>query len=305
MSSDDEEYLTANDVAETTPRAGDHAVHPVTAAKLHLNSPAEAPKRWGQIYPNLNDYHSDRMGISSTFRLLDINDCWCPQEETNHMYADLSNVARDIFCVIPHGVGVGRLFSFGRDVIGWRQSKITGETLREKVVFRQIFQANTKILASTDRELDTTNAENDSEMKKAAEERTLHRMAKVHNFLEMWQGSQNLHATHKESRAQDTQMTAVGSIPDTEEIVKASWSPFQYPAAAALQLSETSPLPPPLSAKDLPGGRTQILNVRRIRRMNQHPVKSDEDSTSASISETDDSLYCNGDLDNPNDSEDD
>jgi len=33
------------------------------------------------------------------------------------------------------------------------------------------------------------NAENDSEMKKEAEKRKLHRMAKVHNFLEMWQGS--------------------------------------------------------------------------------------------------------------------
>jgi hypothetical protein len=40
-------------------------------------------------------------------------------------------------------------------------------------------------LAGTDPELDTTNTENDSEMKKEAEERTLHRMAKIHDFLEM------------------------------------------------------------------------------------------------------------------------
>jgi hypothetical protein len=86
-------------------------------------------------------------------------------------------------------------FSLGQDVIGWRQSKTTGETLREKVVVRQFAQANNGILAGTDLELDTMNAENDSEMKKAAEERKLPRMAKVHDFLEMWQGSKNLRAT--------------------------------------------------------------------------------------------------------------
>jgi len=58
-------------------------------------------------------------------------------------------------------------------------------------------------------------------MKKEAEERNLHRMANVHDFLEMWQGSQNLHATKKESRAQSKQMTAIGFISDSEVIVYA------------------------------------------------------------------------------------
>jgi len=121
----------------------------------------------------------------------------------------------------------------------------------------------------------------------------------------MWQGSQNLCATQKESHAQNKQMTAVGYISDTEEIIKASWSVFQHDGAAPFKLSERSPLPPPLSAKDLPGGRTQILNVRRIRRINRHPVESDEDSAPESISDTEDWLNWNGDIDNPNDSEDD
>jgi hypothetical protein len=130
-------------------------------------------------------------------------------------------------------------------------------------------------------------------------------MAKVHDFLEMWQGSQNLGATQKESRAQNKQMTAVGYILDTEEIVTWSWSLFQHDGAAAFVLSERSPLPPALSAKDLPGGRTQILNIRRIRRINRHLVESDEDSAPESISETEDWLNWNGDLDNPNDREED
>jgi len=170
-------------------------------------------------------------------------------------------------------------FSLGRDLIGWRQSKTTGETLREKVLIRDFARANNGILAGTDSELDTTNTENDSEIKKEAAERKLHRMAKVHNCLEMWQGSQNLRATQKESRAQNKQMSAVGYIWDMEEIVKASWSLFQPHGAAAFKLSERSPLAAALSAKDLPGGRTEILNDRRIRRINRHPVENDDDST--------------------------
>jgi hypothetical protein len=142
-------------------------------------------------------------------------------------------------------------------------------------------------------------------MKQEAEERKLHRMANVHNFLEMWQSSNNLHATYKESCTQIKQMTAVGYISNTEEIVKASWSLFQHDGVAALQLSERSPMPPALSAKDLPGEQIQILNVRRIRRISRHQVESDEDSALESISDTEDCLFWNGDLDNPNDSEDD
>jgi hypothetical protein len=121
----------------------------------------------------------------------------------------------------------------------------------------------------------------------------------------MWEGSQNLRATQKESRAQNKQMSAVGYISDPKEIVKASWSIFENDGAAAFKLSERSPLPPALSAKDLPGGRTQSLNVRRIWRIHHHPVKSDEDSAPESISDTEDWLHWNGDLDNPNDSEED
>jgi len=305
LSSDDEEYLTPNNVPETTPGQSDRAARLLTTARLYLNSPPEAPKNWGQINTNLNDYHSDPMEISSTFWIPDITDWWRQQEETHSEYADLSNVARDIFSIIPHGVGVEASFSFGRDVIGWRKSKTTGETLCEKLVVRQFARANKGILAGTDRELDTPHTENDSEMKKEAEERKLHTMAMVHDFLELWQGSHNLRATLKESRAQNKQMTFVGYISDTEESVKASWSLFQHDGAAAFKLSERSPLPPALSAKDLPGGRTQILNVRQIRRINRHPVKSDDDTAPESISDTDDWLNWNGDLDDPDESEDD
>jgi hypothetical protein len=71
------------------------------------------------------------MEFSSAFWILDITDWWRQQEEMHSKYANLSNMARDIFSIIPHGVRVEASFSLGRDVIGWRHSKATGETLRD------------------------------------------------------------------------------------------------------------------------------------------------------------------------------
>jgi hypothetical protein len=171
LSSDDEEYLTPNNVPETTPGRSDHAACLWTATWPYLISPPEAPKTWGQIYPNLNVYHSDPMEISSTFWIPDITDWWRQQEETHSMYADLLNVARDIVSIVQHGVRVEASVSLDQDVIGWRQSKTTGETLRGKVVFRQFSRANTGILAGTNQELDTPHTETNSGMKKEPEAR--------------------------------------------------------------------------------------------------------------------------------------
>jgi hypothetical protein len=113
LSSDDEQYLTPNNVAETTPGQSDRAARLLTAARLYLNSPPEAAKNLGQINPNLNDYHSDPMEFSSTFGIPEITDWWRQQEETRSKYADLPNVACDIFSIIPHGVGVEASFSLG------------------------------------------------------------------------------------------------------------------------------------------------------------------------------------------------
>jgi hypothetical protein len=123
-------------VTEMTPGQSARAVRLFTTARLYLKSPPELPPNWGQINPNLNDYHTDPMDISRTFWLPHITDWWRQQEETHSQYPDLSNVARDIVSIIPHGVGVEARVSLERDVIMWRQSKSTGETLRKKVVER-------------------------------------------------------------------------------------------------------------------------------------------------------------------------
>jgi hypothetical protein len=92
------------------------------------------------------------------------------------------------------------------------------------------------------------NTEHNAEMKKDAEERMLQRMANVHDQLKMWQGRTNLCATQKESCAPNKQMTAMGYISDTQEIVETLWSLFQHDGASAFKLSETSPLPQRVSA---------------------------------------------------------
>jgi hypothetical protein len=166
LSSDDDECLMATYVAETTPGRSARAARLLTAASLYLNSPCEFPQNWGQINPNRNDYHSDPIDISSTFSLLDITDWRRQHKDTHSKYADLSNVAHDIFSIIPHCVGVEASFSLGRDVIRWRQSKTTGVTLHKTVVVRQFAQANSRSLAGDDPVLDAESTDNDMDIKR-------------------------------------------------------------------------------------------------------------------------------------------
>ena len=145
---------------------------------------------------------------------------------------------------------------------------------------------------------DTTETENDLELKKEVEERKLHRMAKVHNFSEMWQGSQNIGATQNESCANNKQMTPVEYISDLEKIVKPSMSLFQHDGAAAFNLSERSPLPPAMSVRDIPGGRTQVFNFREIQWTDRHPAETDRHSAPESISNIESGPPWNGHFDN-------
>ena len=140
--------------------------------------------------------------------------------------------------------------------------KTPGDTLHEQVVTMQVARPYHRLLAGDIPELDPASDDHDMEMKREAEQKKLHQMAKVHDVLEICQGCQNQRATQKESRAEHKPNPAVGYLSDSEDIVESSWSLFQHDGAAAFKLSEKSPVPPALSAMDLSGGRTEMLNVR-------------------------------------------
>jgi len=142
LSSNDEEYLTPNSVAETTPGRSNRAAPIFTTARCYLNSPPESPKNSGQINPNLNDYRSDPEEISSRFSIPDMTDWWCRQKKTHSQYADISNAARDIVSIIPDGVEVEACFSLGRNVISWMQSTTTGKTLHKENFVTQFAPPN-------------------------------------------------------------------------------------------------------------------------------------------------------------------
>jgi hypothetical protein len=131
-------------------------------------------------------------------------------------------VVRNIFTVIPHGFGVQDRFFLVQDVLGWRQLKTPDETRDEKLIVRQFTRTNNGILACSVPALNNTNTENDLEMTKEAEKLTLHRMAKISDILEVWQGSENISPTQKKARPQNWRMPAMESISDAEEIINAS-----------------------------------------------------------------------------------
>jgi hypothetical protein len=122
-------------------------------------------------------------------------------------------------------------------------------------VVSQFARSNAGLLAGDIPITHPLDPHNDAEIMLEDQENRLHRMAKVHNFLEIWQGSENLHSTQKAACVQHLQMTAMGYISDVEETVKSCRSAFQYNDAAAFQLTEKSPLPPISSQIDLPGGK--------------------------------------------------
>jgi len=185
VSTDDEEYQMPQNMAGTTPRRSDRAPCSLIMARLYLNSPPESPKNWGQVNLKLNDYHSNPMENITTFWIQDITDWWRTQEETQSKYTDHSNMACNKFLFIPHCVGVVPSLSLGSDVISRRHLKTTGETLRNKFIVILFAWAKNRISAGDNTTLGMTESENAFEMKRYAEERKLHRMAKVHEFLDM------------------------------------------------------------------------------------------------------------------------
>jgi len=223
LSSNDGEYWTRNNVGEMTPGWSDRAALLSLAARHYFNSPPKAPKNWRHVILIWNITTPTQWKVQAYCGHRTQPTGGANQRKHTHSTLISPNVAPSIFSIIPDGVRVEAIISLCQDGIGKRQSCTTGVTPREKFVKIQFTWANHAMLAGHDPTLDRANTENESRMKYHAVEWTLHRMANVHDILEMWQGSQNLRAAHKESRDQNNQMKVVGYMLDTEEIINASF----------------------------------------------------------------------------------
>jgi hypothetical protein len=121
-------------------------------------------------------------------------------------------------------------------------------TCYEKVVTNRFARSNIRIVGGSELASHQTHSENYFNPWIAVEVTIQHTMAKVHDVLDVCQGSPNLRMTQKVVHAPKKPMPAVGYISDTQEIINASWSDFLHDGAAALKLKERSPVPQCLCA---------------------------------------------------------
>ena len=101
----------------------------------------------------------------------------------------------------------------------------------------QFARNNPGLLASNTGQINSSIPDNDSKNKKVAAQSNLYQMAKVNDFLVIWQGSENLYTIQKTLHTQNKHMTAMGYIPDTVEIVRVSWLAFKHDGVAAFKLT--------------------------------------------------------------------
>src|SRR5205085_11731697 len=99
---------------------------------------ANVPVNIQSLQPEPLEVQDDLMSndpeeITASFWYSDVGGWWLKQETSMGEYRDLAKMARDIFSVMPHGVGVESSFCLGRDVIEWRQCRTTGVILQQKV----------------------------------------------------------------------------------------------------------------------------------------------------------------------------
>jgi hypothetical protein len=133
-----------------------------------------------------------------------------------------------------------------------RFSTTAGETLRQPVIEWKLSSADNRILVGDVTILNIMESETINQFLRDAVEKSFHQMAMVHNVMEIWQGSQNQHATWKISHTQNQQITAKGRISDSEGNIKPFWSFIQRDRAATFKMLKRSPLPPAVCPTNLP-----------------------------------------------------
>ena len=182
-SSDEEDDCQIQETIQCTPRTSSRKSHLMQQARQYL---ANVPVNIQSLQPEPLEVQDDLMSndpeeITASFWYPDVGGWWLKQETSMGEYRDLAKMARDIFSVMPHGVGVESSFCLGRDVIGWRQCRTTGVTLQQKVVVRQWARNNGGLLP--DEVKMSMDSMADPEEKAKEEDKKLDRLATIKDFL--------------------------------------------------------------------------------------------------------------------------
>ena len=120
-------------------------------ARKYIKSVNADPAALGQHPPKTDNLKSENpQELTAAFWKPDVAAYWQEHEDSCTEYAPLARMARDVFSVIPHGIGVEASFSLGCDVLGWRQCRTSGDMLQKKVIVRQFSRSNPGILAGAD-----------------------------------------------------------------------------------------------------------------------------------------------------------
>lgn len=249
-------------------------------ARSYLSTPPVNILAVNQYRPNIDDLKSeDPDEMTAGFWKPDIAAYWLHQEKVCGEYALLSRMARDIFSVIPHGVGVESSFSLGRDLIGWRQSSTNGETLRRKVIVRQYARSNSGILPGIPDK--GNNIDSTDNNKQKEEDRKLMRLVGIRDHI-IFKRSRKDRRRAKESLTKKNCL--FGYISDRAEAEPRGWESFDDSGKHAFLLhrkSRTGKTNERVSTKVVKSYR-----LKRILRVDRTPGETDVDSDAA---DTDDS----------------
>ena len=225
-SSDEEDDCQIQETIQCTPRTSSRKSHLMQQARQYL---ANVPVNIQSLQPEPLEVQDDLMSndpeeITASFWYPDVGGWWLKQETSMGEYRDLAKMARDIFSVMPHGVGVESSFCLGRDVIGWRQCRTTGVTLQQKVVVRQWARNNGGLLP--DEVKMSMDSMADPEEKAKEEDKKLDRLATIKDFLTFSNESKKKRSMQKKLKGKDTAVSGMGYISDLEEQNTAEWSDF-------------------------------------------------------------------------------
>ena len=131
-------------------------------------------------------------------------------------------MGRDVFSVIPYGIGVEVSFSLGHYVLGWRQCRTSEDRLQKKVIVQQFSWSHSGILADTNIGLvnDTAAAQNEPK----EEDKKLLKLAGISDHIHFRRGRKE----RKKAKQRFTMKeSAFAYISDTEEMSGSGWEGFK------------------------------------------------------------------------------